>query len=113
MKLRPPRLTSYRVIHAAARRIGAKVHPEKIILFGSYAHGRPRPDSDVDLLVIMRTRKRPATRAAELSQLLEPRPFPVDLLVRTPGEIRRRLAMGDTFIRDILHGGRLLYARSA
>lgn len=54
-----------------------------------------------------------AMRAAELSKLLEPRPFPVDLLVRTPKEIRRRLAMGDSFIRDILRHGRLLYARAA
>jgi hypothetical protein len=36
-------------------------------------------------------------------------PFPLDLLVRTPGEVRTRLAMGDTFIRDILQQGKVLY----
>ena len=105
-------LTRWQVIRNIAHRIGIQAHLEKVILFGSYATGHPRPDSDVDLLVIMRTKKRPAERAAELSKLLEPRPFPIDLLVRTPQEIRRRLAIGDTFIRDILHHGRTLYARS-
>lgn len=104
---------TYQAIRQAARRIGQAVQPEKIILFGSYAGGQPHPDSDVDLLVIMRSDKRPAARAAELSKLLEPRPFPVDLVVRTPQEIRRRLAMGDMFIQDILRHGRLLYARAA
>ncbi|OGX39534.1 MAG: hypothetical protein A3C53_01040 [Omnitrophica WOR_2 bacterium RIFCSPHIGHO2_02_FULL_68_15] len=107
----PP--VTYQTIRQAARRIGQAVQPEKIILFGSHAGGQPHPDSDVDLLVIMQSHKRPAERAAELSKFLEPRPFPVDLLVRTPQEIRRRLAMGDSFIRDILRHGRLLYARAA
>lgn len=103
---------SLETIRAAARRIGDHAHPEKIILFGSHAGGHPTPDSDVDLLVIMQSHKRPIERASELSRLLEPRPFPVDLLVRTPQEIRRRLMMGDTFIRDILRYGRVLYDRS-
>ena len=109
MKLQP---VSQHVIRAAAHRIGIQANPEKVILFGSYASGHPRPESDVDLLVIMQSKKKPAVRSAELSQLLEPRPFPVDLLVRTPQEIRRRLALGDTFIRDILRHGRILYDRS-
>jgi len=113
MKIRPRQLVNHRTIQAVARHIGTVAKPEKIILFGSYASGHPRAESDVDLLVIMRSRKRSSERAAELSRLLEPRPFPVDLLVRTPREIRRRLARGDTFIREILHGGRVLYPRPA
>ena len=113
MRHRRSLLVSQHIIREAARRIGANVHPEKIILFGSYATGHARPDSDVDLLVIMRSRhKQPTQRSAELSQLLEPRLFPLDLLVRTPSEIRQRLAMGDTFIREILRRGRILYDRS-
>ena len=113
MKPRSSQSPIYGTIRAVAQKIGAKIHPEKVILFGSHAGGFPRPDSDVDLLVIMRSRKRPAQRAAELSRFLEPRPFPIDLLVRTPKEIRQRLVMGDTFIREIVHHGRVLYARSA
>ena len=112
MGLTPLKPVSQHVIRAAARRIGIRAHPEKVILFGSHARGQAQPDSDVDLLVIMQSRKRPAERAAELSELLEPRPFPLDLLVRTPQEIRKRVALGDTFIREILHHGRVLYDRS-
>ena len=36
-----------------AERIAQQFHPERIILFGSYAYGRPTPDSDVDLLVVL------------------------------------------------------------
>ena len=112
MKHLRPQIVNQTVIRAAARRIGAQAQPEKVILFGSYAWGHPRPGSDVDLLVIMRSRKEAVQRSSDLSQILEPRPFPLDLLVRTPQEIRHRLAMGDTFIRDILRRGRILYDRA-
>ena len=87
------------------------VHPQKVILFGSYAYGRPGPDSDVDLLVIMESRKRPAERVAEVSRLLHYYPFPMDILVRTPTELRKRLQMGDSFYREIMQRGKVLYDR--
>ena len=36
-----------------SERIARQFQPERIILFGSYAYGQPRPDSDVDLLVVL------------------------------------------------------------
>lgn len=103
------RAVSLSRIRAEALRIAANLHPLKIILFGSYAYGKPDRDSDVDLFVVMETRDRPARRAAAVSRLLYPRPFPVDIMVRTPREIRRRLAMGDFFMEEILRKGRVLY----
>jgi predicted nucleotidyltransferase len=85
--------------------------PEKIILFGSYAWGTPRPDSDVDLLVIMESDKRPAQRSAEISLACRPRGLPVDFLVKTPAEMTRRLTMGDPFLKGILDKGIVLYDR--
>ncbi len=67
--------------------------------------------SDVDLLIVMDSDERPAARATQISRLLRPRPFPVDILVRTPAEIERRLAIGDYFIREIMERGRVLYER--
>lgn len=96
-------------IRAAARRIGRQLRPRKVILFGSYASGRATGESDVDLLVIMPSRQRPAARAAVVSRLLDPRPFAVDILVRTPQEVARRLAMGDNFMEEILQHGKVLY----
>ncbi|MGQ9503210.1 MAG: nucleotidyltransferase domain-containing protein, partial [Anaerolineae bacterium] len=80
-------------------------------LFGSYASGTPTPDSDVDLLVIMETEASGKERSWAVSRLLIPRPFPVDILVRTPQEIERALAEGDFFIREIIAQGRVLYER--
>ncbi|MBI3291714.1 MAG: nucleotidyltransferase domain-containing protein [Elusimicrobia bacterium] len=98
-----------RQIRAVARRIGRQLRPKKVILFGSYAHGHPTADSDVDLFIVMPSRQRPAERAALVSRLLHPRPFPVDILVRTPQEIRQRLALGDSFIEEIVTRGKILY----
>ncbi len=86
--------------------------PLRIIVFGSQAYGHPTPDSDVDLLIIMDSDERPATRAMRVSRVLRPRPFPMDILVRTPEEIQHRLEIGDYFIREVMERGRILYERS-
>ena len=91
------------------KRIVETFNPQKIILFGSYAYGQPTPDSDVDILVVMESDDRPVERAAKISRLLRPRPFPMDILVRTPDEIQHRLEIGDQFIREVLEMGRVLY----
>jgi uncharacterized protein len=94
------------------RRLVAALQPEKIILFGSYAYGTPSRDSDVDLLVVLDTPARPVDRYLAVSRLLRPRPFPLDLLVKTPAEIMQGLAKGNAFIREIVTQGRVLYEQS-
>ena len=100
-------------LRAVGRRIANTFLTEKVILFGSYAYGRPTPDSDVDILVIMDSPLRPAARSAAISRLFDPRPFPMDILVQTPREIAERLALGDPFFREIIEHGRVLYERTA
>ena len=90
-------------------RLVSALHPQKIILFGSYVYGTPSDDSDVDLLVILDTQARPVDRYVSVSRLLRPRPFPLDLLVKTPAEIAQAVARGDDFIREIITQGRVLY----
>ncbi|MCK6621532.1 MAG: nucleotidyltransferase domain-containing protein [Calditrichaceae bacterium] len=89
-------------------RIGEEFRPERVILFGSYAQGRPTPDSDVDLLIIAKFEGRPVDKSVEIRLKVRP-PFPVDLIVRTPEKVRERLAMGDAFIKEILTEGIVLY----
>ena len=97
----------------AIARIVSELKPEKIILFGSYAYGNPTPDSDVDLLVIMKTRAREIDRYVAVSNLLYPRQFPVDILVKTPKEMEiEARKTGNFFLREILKKGRVLYERS-
>jgi hypothetical protein len=66
----------------------------------------------VDLLVIVDTQARPVDRYLRVSRLLRPRPFPLDLLVKTPKEIEQALAKDDAFMREITAQGRVLYERA-
>ena len=91
-----------------ARRVAEEFAPERIVLFGSHARGDASEDSDVDLLVIMRTRKRPTEQALEIRRRVS-RHFPLDLLVRTPREVARRLKLKDCFLTSILAEGETLY----
>jgi len=95
-------------IRNLSRRIARQFRPRRIVLFGSYAEGQAGPDSDVDLLVVLPHKGDAVEKSVEIRLATRP-PFPLDLLVRTPQEIRRRLAMGDTFMRDIVEKGKVLY----
>ncbi len=95
----------------AIQRIASTLRPEKVILFGSFAYGAPTSDSDVDLLVIMETNLSSSERYLAVSRLLRPRPFPVDILVKTPEEIKESLGDGDFFISEIMTRGKILYER--
>ena len=100
-----------RKIRQAAQRIADALDPEKIILFGSFAYGKPTLDSDVDLFVVMESNVNPHERFRQVSALLYPRPFPVDIIVRTPAELHERLEMRDCFFREITEKGIVLYER--
>jgi predicted nucleotidyltransferase len=95
------------------RRIVREIQPERIILFGSYAYGKPTIHSDIDLLIITKKMADQSVfaRSRAVSKLFPQRNFGMDILVRTPQEIKRRLALGDDFIGDIVNQGRILYER--
>ncbi len=96
-------------IRAFSEAIAREFHPRKIVLFGSYARGNPTEHSDVDLLIIMpRTRDRGERMSVRIRQAI-PRDFPLDLLVRTPSDVAKRLRWGDPFMRELLETGKVLY----
>ncbi|HEV2883354.1 MAG TPA: nucleotidyltransferase domain-containing protein [Pyrinomonadaceae bacterium] len=95
-------------IKSLSNRIAKEFRPDRIILFGSYAYGKPTLDSDVDLLIIMPFRGSSARKAAEILTRLEPK-FSVDILVRTQAQVRKRVAMDDWFMQEIVGQGRVLY----
>jgi predicted nucleotidyltransferase len=104
---------SRKTISAFARQVAKQFHPHKIILFGSYAYGKPTEDSDVDLLIIMPFDGRGAYKSAEIATAIRP-PFPADLLVRTPEQVKARVEVGDNFMREIVEKGKVIYeARGA
>ena len=111
----PPKRTYHgatipmRVIRRYARAIAAEFHPDQIILFGSYAYGTPHADSDVDLLVVMPARDR-HSQAVRIRWRLAA-PFPLDLIIRTPQQLKWRLEEGESFLTEIMSKGRLLYEK--
>ncbi|MEW6103705.1 MAG: nucleotidyltransferase domain-containing protein [bacterium] len=100
-----------RLLNDIINKIKTHFHPLKVILFGSYAEGKSKPDSDVDLLVIMKSNERPAKRAIKIRKLCRPRFLSMDILVRTPREIEERLKINDFFIKKIIENGRVVYER--
>jgi predicted nucleotidyltransferase len=96
-------------IRRLVRQIAERFHPDKIILFGSYAYGQPHAESDVDLLVIMPTRN--AIDQAIRIDLAFARPFSVDIHVRTPFQIKQGLREDDCdwFLREVMEKGKVLY----
>ena len=97
-----------RDIKKVCAKIASGFQPSKIILFGSYAYGRPALDSDVDLLVIMPHQGRSLDQAVKISSSIEHQ-FPIDLIVRTPEEIEQRLQWNDFFLREVTEKGVVMY----
>jgi predicted nucleotidyltransferase len=95
-------------ILAAGKQIAREFKPRRIILFGSYAYGEPTENSDVDLLVVMPFKGKDFRQAVKISSRL-PRQLPVDVIVRTPQMLQRRIEMGDFFLREIVEKGEVLY----
>lgn len=104
-----------KLISQVVDRIKEKYEPEKIILFGSYAYGKPTEDSDIDLFIVKDTDKRRVDRYVEVKSLIyDPeRRISISPIVYTPGEVEERLALGDQFVEEILTKGEVLYAREA
>jgi predicted nucleotidyltransferase len=89
-------------------RIVREFHPQRVILFGSRAYGDPRPDSDVDLLVILPFEGTPYRKAVEILQAVQPT-FPVDILPRRPDDTDERYRLGDPLIREAFDRGKVLF----
>lgn len=105
------RTISMREIGEKVQSIVQKYRPAKVILFGSSARGDASQDSDVDLLVIIDTEKSTWDLAVDISSSLR-HSFPMDIVVRTPRDIEKRLKAGDFFVKDIIENGKILYERT-
>lgn len=101
-------MTKIDQIEELGLRIGEEYSAEKVILFGSYAYGNPSNGSDVDLLVIMKFQGDGAWKSIEILNRLNPR-FGVDLIVKTPAQVKQRLKWNDFFLKEIIEKGKVIY----
>uniref|UniRef100_C6E064 DNA polymerase beta domain protein region n=1 Tax=Geobacter sp. (strain M21) TaxID=443144 RepID=C6E064_GEOSM len=104
-------MISQQQIDDITRRIASSYHPDRIILFGSYAYGNPSEDSDLDLLVVLPFEGRPVYKSIEILEMLHPT-VPLDLIVRTPQQLASRLAQHDFFLNEVIQKGKVLYEAS-
>jgi uncharacterized protein len=88
-----------------------RIHPEKIVLFGSHASGKATSESDIDLLVIVESDLRRDKRQELISNALRPRLYPIDILAYTPAEVRDCIQDPQSFVNHILKTGKVLYER--
>ncbi|MCS6861892.1 MAG: nucleotidyltransferase domain-containing protein, partial [Abditibacteriales bacterium] len=95
------------------RRIVAAIDPDKIILFGSYAHGTPHEWSDVDLFIIKSGSYSKFDLQGKVDSLFWDMSLPMDVLVRTPEAVERMAAdPTNPFVRrEVLEKGKVIYER--
>jgi uncharacterized protein len=90
------------------------LHPERIILFGSYAYGEPNEDSDLDLLIVTKASEVKGYQLAQkayksLNSLCLM--IPVDLIVATQAEVTSKSTVPSSLISRAVHHGKILYER--
>ena len=90
-------------------RIVSKFHPDKIILFGSWARGDAQEDSDLDLLVVLSTVEHKRKAAIEVLRALNGLPISKDVIVTTPQEIEERGNIVGYILRPALEEGKVIY----
>ncbi len=93
-----------------ADKIAREFLPDKIILFGSWAWGKPGPNSDVDLFVVKDSQN---TRqlAGDIRGFLWSCDMPLDIIVYKPENVEKSIKKGNFFVRNIIHQGKILYER--
>lgn len=96
-------------IAGVAKAIVENFHPEKIILFGSYALGTPTPDSDLDFLVVMESDEPRHKRSVPLAMMFDPYPCAMDILVYTPEEVKKWNGATNHIVTEAFLDGKVVY----
>ena len=91
--------------------IADEFEPERIVLFGSRARGGARPDSDVDLLIVMPDGTDQTRATIAMHALLHAMPLPKDIVVSTPSAISHRGHIRGNVLYEGLHEGVVLHER--
>jgi uncharacterized protein len=97
------------LVEAIVDRIVRAIHPSKVIVFGSCAHGNPGPDSDLDLLIVQNTDLPKYERTVPIRRLFKPQPCPMDILVYTPEEVDYWIGTTNHIITEAFQSGRIYY----
>ncbi len=101
-----------KTIQHIVRVITTNLSPRRIILFGSYVRGEAGPNSDLDLFIEMDSPLPPRGRAAQVKQLFDPYPGPMDIVVYSSEEVAYWKRAPASLVASVLREGKVLYERS-
>ena len=97
-------------IEAITKKLVERFHPEKIILFGSYAWGEPDQASDIDLMVIIPDSSlSPARRSQIAHKCLRDIGIAKDIIVKTRKEFNKYINVHASLECEVMERGRVLY----
>jgi len=100
-----------RLLKEIVNRIVNEVHPDKIILFGSYAYGKPKDGSDLDILIIMNSDLPRYRRSVPVYKALAGLLVSKDIIVYTPQEIEEWSEVPQAFISTLMRKGMVIYEK--
>jgi predicted nucleotidyltransferase len=100
------------LLQTIVSRIAEGVHPQKIILFGSWARGERGPHGDIDLLIIHESDLPRPRRYAQVRRLFWGMGLPMDILVYTPEEFARYQLVPGSFTHTVANEEKVLYERA-
>lgn len=101
------------ILDELTHRIVSRFQPQRIILFGSYAGGKPGPNSDLDILVVMEVQGSTRQKANEIDLLMADRIIPMDFIVLTPEQYEQQRNIIGTMVRQVDREGKVIYERAA
>lgn len=102
--------TNKNIVDHLVDKLKSSYKPDLIVLFGSRTGSTFDEDSDIDLLIIKDTKKRPLWRRVEVRKKLSTEK-PLDIIVYTPEEFENLKDSGSAFINDILNKGEVVYEK--
>ena len=100
-----------RQINEIVERIAVNYNPDKIILFGSYAHGNYSDNSDLDFILVKDTNAPKHKRGLEVRRLFYRLTVPMDFKIYTSSEFDKELSNQYSFLSSAIKGSKILYER--
>jgi predicted nucleotidyltransferase len=98
------------LLEEIVERLKEGLHPDKIILFGSHAYGKPNDDSDIDLLIVIPESDEPGYRRAQKAySYLRGLTAPTELVIVTKQEVERASRVLTSLVNQAVQRGKVLY----